>query len=77
MENQNLFNILFSLMMGVAGWLFRELWSAVKELKSDLSTLRESLPKDYVMREDYRQDMREVKELLNKIFDKLESKVDK
>lgn len=63
--------------MAVIGWFARELWSAVKELKSDLSKLREDLPKEYVTKDDYRQDIRELKEIMNKIFDRLENKQDK
>jgi antirestriction protein len=61
----------------VIGWFARELWSAVKELKADLSKLREDLPKEYVTKDDYRQDIRELKEIMNKVFDRLEHKVDK
>ena len=59
--------------MGVAGWFARELWTAVQDLKTDLS----KLPTIYVARQDYKDDMREVKEMLGKIFDKLDHKVDK
>jgi len=59
------------------GWFARELWSAVKELKADLAKLREELPKTYVTRDDFREDMREVKDMLGKIFDKLDAKQDK
>jgi predicted RNA-binding protein with EMAP domain len=77
MEPQQLLNIGLSTVMVVIGWFARELWAAVKELKSDLSKLREDLPKSYVSRDDYREDMRDIKEMLNKIFDKLEAKQDK
>jgi antirestriction protein len=63
--------------MAILGWFARELWSAVKELKADLSKLREDLPKEYVAKDDYRQDIRELKEIMNKVFDRLEHKVDK
>lgn len=63
--------------MTVVGWFARELWAAVKELKTDLAKLREDLPKDYVLRDDYREDIRGIKEMLAKIFDKLENKADK
>ena len=76
-EWQNLFNAAVFLVTGVLGWFARELWSAVKELQTDLSKLREDLPKTYVDRNDYRSDMAEVKALLNKIFDKLDTKKDK
>jgi len=54
-----------------------EMWSAVKELKSDLGKLREDLPKTYVLKEDYRRDIYEIKDMLSKIFDRLDAKADK
>jgi hypothetical protein len=42
-----------------------------------LSRLREDLPREYVTKDDYRQDIRELKEIMNKVFDRLEHKVDK
>jgi hypothetical protein len=35
------------------------------------------MPLNYVGRDDYRADMRDVKDMLGKIFDKRDSKVDK
>ena len=77
MEPQNIIDIALGSGFAVLGWLARELWSAVKELKNDLSVLRELFPNNYVARDDYREDMREVKDMLNKIFDRLENKQDK
>ena len=74
---QQLFNFGLGAVMAILGWFARELWAAVKELKSDLSKLREDLPKEYVAKDDYRQDIRELKEIMNKVFDKLEHKLDK
>lgn len=77
MEFQNLVNAVIGIAFTVAGWFAREMWSAVKELKADLAKLREELPKTYVTQTDNREDIREIKEMLNKIFDKLDLKVDK
>lgn len=77
MEYQSLINAAAGIVFTVGGWFAREMWSAVKELKSDLAKLREELPKTYIARDDYREDMRDIKEMLNKIFDRLDSKVDK
>ena len=77
MENQQVINVFLGLGMTVVGWFARELWAAVMELKADLAKLREDLPKVYVARDDYREDIREVKALLAKIFEKLENKADK
>jgi len=77
MDSQDLLNIAFGVASSVLGWFAREMWSAVKELKTDLAKLREELPRSYVMKEDYRRDIYEIKEMLNKIFDRLDGKVDK
>jgi len=77
MDYQQILNIGLSTIMAVLGWFARELWSAVKELKFDLAKLREDLPKEYVAKDDYRQDIRELKEMMNKIFDKIDAKQDK
>jgi len=77
MENQHLINMFLGIGMTVVGWFARELWGAVKELKADLAALREDLPKEYVARDDYKDDIREIKALLAKIFEKLENKADK
>lgn len=77
MDNQQLIDIALGGVMTVIGWFARELWAAVKELKADLSKLREDLPKTYIGRDDYRQDMTEIKNMLSKIFDKLDLKQDK
>ena len=71
--DQQTINLILGACMGVAGWFARELWTAVQDLKNDLS----KLPTIYVARLDYKEDMREVKEMLGKIFDKLDHKVDK
>lgn len=71
--DQQTINIIIGTCLTVAGWFARELWTAVQELKNDLS----KLPLTYVTRQDYKDDMREIKEMLNKIFDRLENKADK
>jgi len=77
MNNQDLINALIGGGFAILGWFARELWSAVKELKADLAKLREDLPKEYVARDDYREDIRDIKAMLAKIFEKLEQKADR
>ena len=77
MENQHLINALIGGGFAILGWFARELWGAVKELRADLVKLREDLPKEYVAKNDYREDIREIKAMLAKIFEKLDAKVDK
>ena len=77
MNSQDLINLAFGASASVLGWFAREMWSAVKELKSDLAKLREELPRNYVARDDYKSDIREIKEMLTKLFDRLDNKADK
>jgi hypothetical protein len=77
MDYQSLFNTGLGLSCTVIGWFARELWSAVKELKADLTRLSVELPKTYVTRDDYRSDLKEIRDLLGRIFDKLDGKVDR
>jgi len=71
--DQQTINLILGGCMGVAGWFARELWTAVQDLKTDLS----KLPTIYVARQDYKDDMREGKEMLRKIFGRLDNKADK
>ena len=77
MESQHLINIGLGISSAVFGWLARELWTAVKNLKEDLTRLSVELPKTYVTRDDYRADLKEIKDMLGKIFDRLDNKADK
>jgi cell division protein FtsB len=77
MEPQTVINVVLGAASTAIGWFARELWTAVKDLKADLAKLREELPKTYVTRDDFREDMRELKDMLGKIFDKLDGKADK
>ena len=77
MNSQDLINLAFGASASVLGWFARELWAAVKELKVDLAKLREELPRNYVIRDDYKADIREIKEMLTKLFDRLDNKADK
>ena len=77
MESQSLINSPIAIGCAGVGWLARELWTAVKDLKEDLTKLSVELPKTYVTRDDYRSDLKEIKDMLGKIFDRLDNKADK
>ena len=77
MDSQTLLNGAFGVASMILGWFAREMWSATKELKSDLAKLREDLPKQYVSKDDFREDIHDIKNMIQKIFDKLDSKQDR
>lgn len=76
-EWQFIIDLALGCALALIGWLARELWSAVKELREDLKNLEVNLPKEYVQKEDFKNALQEVKVLLNKIADKLDEKADK
>lgn len=73
MDNQQLFNILMGLVTFLGGWVLNNITKAIDRLDKDVR----DLPHDYVAKDDYHRDVTEMKEMLNKIFDKLDSKQDK
>jgi hypothetical protein len=77
MDLQTTLNMFFGIISAGAGWFAREMWAAVKELKSDLAKLREELPTKYVPKDDFKDGMKEIKDMLTRIFDKLDEKQDK
>jgi len=77
MELQALINIVLSVLMSIVGWLARELWTAVQNLKEDLYRLREEIAKDYIPKDDFAAFKNELFTALRRIEDKLESKEDK
>ena len=77
MDAQTILNAVLVVVSGSLGWFARELWTAVKDLKTDLAKLREDLPKDYVMKDDYRTDIARVHDLLDKIWSSLNKKADR
>jgi hypothetical protein len=69
--------IIFNIMVGVAaffgGWSLNQITRSIERLDKDVR----QMPLMYVSRADYRDDIDEIKSMLGKIFDKLDTKVDK
>jgi hypothetical protein len=77
MDLQSIINILTGLVVGLIAWAAKELWAAVKELRTDLQKLEVNLPSTYVRKDEFADGIREIKDMLGKIFDRLDSKADK
>jgi len=73
MDNQTLINLAFGALGALGGWVLNSLSRSILRIEDRLL----ELPMQYVTKEDYRMDISEIKEMLNKIFDKLDNKVDK
>jgi DNA integrity scanning protein DisA with diadenylate cyclase activity len=77
MESLEVVQVIFGILLTILGWFAKTMWLAIKELANDLADLREELPKEYVPKSDYRQDVHDIKEMLSKLFDKLDTKADR
>jgi len=73
METQQLFNIALGLAAFFGGWVLNNITKAIERLDLDVR----ALPTTYVSKDDYRRDIDDIKEMLAKIFDKLDTKADK
>ena len=77
MDWQNLINLAGGAALATMGWFARQLWDAVQKLKTDMSQLELSISDKYVRKDDFKDGIKELKEMLGKIFDKLDSKADR
>ena len=77
MEFQDIVNVIIGSVLSVLGWFARQLWDAVQELKHDMKTLEVDLPTHYVRKEDLDARFDKFENMLTRIYDKLENKVDK
>jgi hypothetical protein len=73
MEFQTGFNIFLSLISFGGGWLVNRVFVLLDRIDADLK----QIPEKYVAKDDYREDIREIKEMLGAIFKRLEGKADK
>ena len=73
MDNQQLFNLVVTFAGFLAVYVFNSITSKIQKLEDKVN----ALPHDYVVKDDYRSDIAEVKAILKQIFDKLDGKADK
>jgi cell fate (sporulation/competence/biofilm development) regulator YmcA (YheA/YmcA/DUF963 family) len=72
-DYQTLFNLAITVAAFFGGWTLNRIYTAIDRLDKDVR----DLPHVYVAKDDYKDDLREVKELLGAIFKRLEHKADK
>ena len=77
MEYQTLFNLVITLSGVLGGWMLNTIWSAINDLKKDVKDINKQIHSDFVRKDIYNGDIADIKNMLGKIFDKLDKKVDK
>ena len=68
---------LLGILAGMGGWFIRQIWDAVTKLQSDMRIIERDLPRAYVAKSDFADAMREIREGLTRIYDKIDGKADK
>ena len=69
MDNQQLFNIVVSIGGLLAAYVLNMLTQRIQKIEDKLDS--------FVKKDDYKDDIREVKDILKQIFEKLDNKADK
>jgi len=73
MDNQQIFNAVVSIAGFLSVFVFNNMTKQIQRLEDKIN----ELPKEYVAKDDYRNDISEVKDILKQIFNKLDNKADK
>jgi hypothetical protein len=63
--------------ISVAGWFTKMVWDKIGKIERNIMEIQSEFHDKYVRRDDYRNDLSEIKAMLNKIFSKLDEKADK
>jgi predicted RNA-binding protein with EMAP domain len=73
MDGQSLFNLVVGIAAFFGGWTLNNITRMLNRIDDDIR----EMPHVYLSKDDYKTDIAEIKGMLGKIFDRLESKADK
>lgn len=71
------FEIMATTAIMVAGWFLRTLWDNHKELEKEIIATKMESQDKFVRRDDYHNDIKDIRAMLDKIFNRLDGKADK
>lgn len=77
MDLQSIFNFAGGIITGFFGWVIKEMYALIKTQERELSQFKQDVPKEYVAKNDFKDTMREVREMFSHIMNKLDDKQDK
>jgi chaperonin cofactor prefoldin len=77
MDMNLIINIVLGVALSVGGWFVRQMWDAVQNLKEDIQRIEVELPTNYVRKADLDARLDKIDDMLEKLFDKLNTKADK
>lgn len=76
-DYQLLFNWVAGPALVALGWFSKQVWQDVKDVTQALGELRVEIATNYVQRNDFKEFSTEIREMFNKVLDKLDNKADK
>jgi hypothetical protein len=68
MEMSDIFLTLVGLVIAMLGWFMSRLADTVNKLEHNITNCQTSMPINYVLKEDYKTDMAEIKKMLSDIY---------
>ena len=74
MEISDIVLAFVSILSAITGGVVKSIMKDIKDLEHNMNHCQTSLPKEFVMKDDYRDDIKEIKTMLGKLFDKVEGK---
>lgn len=57
--------------------MLKVIWDAIRDLKSDVRDISQTMHNDFVRREDFSDAVKRIEYMCERIFDKLDGKADK
>ena len=77
MDFNFILNIILGSALAIGGWFVRQMWDAVQKLKDDLKKIEVDMPTHYVRKDEMAARFDRIEDLLDKLYEKLDNKVDK
>ena len=68
MEISDIFLTLVGVIIAMLGWFMSRLADTVNKLEHNITNCQTSMPINYVLKEDYKTDMVEIKKMLSDIY---------
>jgi len=68
MEISDIFLTLVGLVIAMLGWFMSRLADTVNKLEHNITNCQTNMPINYVLKEDYKTDMVEIKKMLSDIY---------
>lgn len=73
----SIFGIVNLVILGPAVWILKSVIADLRSLQKEHGELKDEVHTKYVHKEDYGRDIKELKDMVRGLYDKLDSKADK